>query len=105
MASAARRGVELGEDRQLLVCEDTDREMRDLRARPDLMSALAQLSGGESLALSDTDPEQLAALFQTAPPAATEYRQRPIWDQAWILGTILGLLSLEWGLRRWSGMA
>lgn len=105
MASAARRGVELGEDRQLLVSEETDRELRDLRARPGLMSALARLSGGESLALSDTEPGQLAGLFRTAPPAATEYRQRPIWDQAWILGTILGLLSLEWGLRRLNGMA
>lgn len=104
-AAAARRGVELGDDRQLLVCEETDREMRDLRARSDLMAALSAISGGESLSLSNPDPERLAALFRVPPPAAAEYKRSPIWDRGWVLGAIVGLLSLEWGWRRWIGMA
>jgi uncharacterized membrane protein len=104
-AMATAQGASLGNDRQLLVCEESDREMSDLRAKPDLMASLARLSGGKILSLSDTDPAALNAVFYNAPPVTVEYRRDPLWDQSWWLAAVLGLLSVEWAVRRLNGMA
>ena len=103
-ATANLNGKKLGEDRQLLVCESGDREMADLRARPDLMDEFARISGGKTLTLSDS-PSQMTSVFGTPPPANVEYRHTPLWDKWWWLSAILVLLTIEWSVRRLSGMA
>src|SRR6185503_13556830 len=42
-ARANVKGEKIGEDKQLLMCEEVDREMADVRANPKLMSHLARL--------------------------------------------------------------
>ncbi len=103
-AVATQRNVRLGDDRQLLVSETTDREMNDLRARPGLMAAVARASGGQAFAggVATGNP---AALFANAPPPIIETRRTPRWDKPVWLTVILGLLCLEWTLRRWRGLA
>jgi uncharacterized membrane protein len=103
-ATANVGGKKLGDDRQLLVCESGDREMADLRARPDLMGEFARISGGSTLALSDNS-SRLSTVFGTPPPAQIEYRHTPLWDKWWCLGLIVLLLTIEWSVRRLSGMA
>jgi len=102
-AVANRRGEKLGEDRQLLMCESTDREMADLRARPDLMANIARITRGE--ALTPTDGGPVPSLFGAPPPATVEYRRTPLWDRSWWLGTIVFLLTVEWVVRRLNGLA
>jgi uncharacterized membrane protein len=104
-AAAIARGLPLGDDRQLLVCETADREMADLRANPDLMANLARVSGGRSLSLTDSDSSGLSSVFYSAPPVTVEYRRSPVWAQSWCLATLLGLLSAEWAVRRLKGLA
>lgn len=104
-AEATLKNEKLGEDRQLLMCEDADQEMTDVRARPDLMAEIARISGGKSLSLRETGAADFATLFGSAPPPPVSYRRTPVWDQSWLLGCIIGLLSLEWALRRWRGLA
>jgi hypothetical protein len=50
-------------------------------------------------------PENAAALFANVPPSLVEYRRTPLWDKPWWLASVLGLLTLEWSLRRWRGLA
>jgi hypothetical protein len=104
-ALAISKGQKLGEDHQLLVCESGDRELADLRARPELMSDLARRSGGKSFTLATAPGPQVSALFGTPPPETVETRRRPLWDRWWWLGLVLALLSLEWATRRLNGMA
>lgn len=104
-AVAATKNVRIGDDRQLLVCEGGDKEMADLRARPDLMSKIARASGGKSFSTSDKDAHAGSEIFSSAPPVTVEYRRTPLWDKSWWLGTILGLLTVEWVVRRLSGLA
>lgn len=103
-ATAFANGAKLGEDRQLLVCESGDREMADLRSKPGLMGELARISGGKTFELSDNSPEVAHAL-STPPPANIEYRHNPLWDKWWCLGLLLLLLTVEWSVRRLTGMA
>ncbi len=104
-ALATTKGQKLGEDRQLLVCEAGDRELADLRARPELMSNLARLSGGKSFTTTDKLAPDVSSLFGSPPPQTIETRRTPLWDRWWWLGLILMLLGAEWGTRRVNGMA
>jgi hypothetical protein len=103
-ATANLSGKKLGEDRQLLVCESGDREMADLRANPNLMGELARISGGTTFDLSDKSP-QLSRVVGAPLPVNVEYRHTPLWDKWWWLSAILVLLTIEWSVRRLSGMA
>ncbi len=104
-AHAAIRGTRLGEDRQLLVSEVIDREMSDLRARPDVMAAIARASGGQAFAASADPGTTLSKVLAGVPPPTEELKRTPLWDKpVWLLA-VLGLLSAEWGLRRWRGLA
>jgi uncharacterized membrane protein len=104
-ASATLKGQKVGEDRQLLVCESADREMADLRAKPDLMENLSRISGGETFSLNGKSGSEISAIFGTPPPADIEYRRTPLWDKWWGLSLLLLLLTLEWSVRRLAGMA
>ncbi len=104
-ALATAQGRKLGEDHQLLVCESGDRELADLRARPELMADLARLSGGRSLTLGDKIGPEVTSLFGAPPPETVETRRSPLWDRWWWLGSVLALLALEWTVRRLNGLA
>jgi uncharacterized membrane protein len=95
----------LGEDHQLLVCESGDREMADLRARPELMANLARLSGGKTLSMAQPSGSDISSVFGTPPPETIETRRSPLWDRWWWLGAVLFLLTAEWATRRLNGMA
>ena len=104
-ATAARKGQPLGQDQQLLVSEDVDREMADVRAQPDLMARLAKLSGGQSFTPTSLDLKNMAAAFANKPEEIIEYQRQPLWDKPWLLATVLGLLAVEWSFRRWKRLA
>lgn len=104
-ASASLRGAQLGEDKQLVVCEALEKEMLDVRARPESLATLARLAGGRALDTQATQFSALRPLFGTAPPPAVEMRRSPLWDKAWLLSAIIALLGVEWVLRRLRGLA
>ncbi|MBI5388372.1 MAG: hypothetical protein HZA90_27215 [Verrucomicrobia bacterium] len=105
LASASLLGQRRGEDRQLLVCEDVDLEMADVRANPRLMAELARASGGRAFSADDADAPDLRSLFGAPPPVTLEHRRTPLWDKSWWLLTLVGLLALEWVVRRVRGLA
>jgi len=104
-AIATRSGQSLGQDQQLLVSEEVDREMSEVRARPDLMARLAQLSGGKGFTPANVDPRGLATAWTNKPEELIQHQRHPLWDKAWVLAAVLGLLAIEWSFRRWKGLA
>jgi uncharacterized membrane protein len=104
-ATASLQGRKLGDDQQLLVCEETDREMAEVRARPDLMAEVARLSGGKDLTDTLDDAAALASMFERVPPATVNYRRTPLWDNGWWMAAIFALLTAEWVVRRLKGLA
>lgn len=106
LTAVAQSGeTRLGDDRQLLVGETIDREMADLRARPDLLAAVASAASGLAHRVEEPPAAGLADLWRTAPPPTVDYDRKPLWDKPWWLAAILGVLTLEWALRRWRGLA
>lgn len=80
------------------------REQLEVSARPDLMQRIAEVSGGEVLALdklSDLASKFESHIEQSRP---VQYRRRPAWDRWWVLIGVLLLWSISWGLRRRTGL-
>ncbi len=75
------------------------------RVEPDtaLLEKLAQASGGEVVELSDLD--SFVTSLPTRRVPQTEVRIEPLWHQPWLIALAIGCLCLEWGLRRWKGLA
>jgi uncharacterized membrane protein len=74
-------------------------EDADAAPRPDLLSAVAEATGGAFSALPDGDLPDL----KLDEPDVVEIGRRkavPIWDRLWTLGLLAGALATEWVLRR-----
>ena len=78
-------------------------EQQNTYANRDLLNNVAALSEGEVI----ESAEQLARLIQNVPvevgPSTT--RKTPAWSLWWVLAAILGLWTIEWTIRRASGLA
>jgi hypothetical protein len=79
------------------------KELLDLSVNWNLMQALAERSGGRLYTPENVEEilERLARRIERK-----EYRdeQRPWQDEPlvwWMLGLLIGLLTIEWGWRRW----
>jgi hypothetical protein len=72
-------------------------------ADPELMRQIALASGGEALTI-DQLPELSSRLQEAQALMVTKHESRSAWDKSWVLGTLIGLLALEWILRRRWGM-
>ncbi|HZZ29952.1 MAG TPA: hypothetical protein VFE46_18295 [Pirellulales bacterium] len=102
---ATKDGAPLGETKARFVVFEQDLELENAAARPELMASLAKLtaeSGGEAIA-----PEQLPTLLKHIKEhprdreVATETKFTP-WDSPPFFLLIVGLLCVEWYLRkRW----
>jgi uncharacterized membrane protein len=79
-------------------------EDADAAPRPELLSAVAEATGGRFAALPGDGLPQL----QLADPEVVEIGRRkavPIWDRWWVLGALAATLAAEWILRRRWGYA
>ena len=75
------------------------------RVEPDaaLLEKLAQASGGEVVELHNL--ESFVKSLPTRRVPQSELRIEPLWHQPWLISLAIGCLCLEWGLRRWKGLA
>ncbi|MEO0413466.1 MAG: hypothetical protein AAF226_00780 [Verrucomicrobiota bacterium] len=76
-------------------------EFRRLEPDTKVLDRLADVTGGEVLALDELS--RLKGLIQQVDVPMTETKTQPLWHHFWWL--LLALLCLvgEWGLRRWKG--
>jgi len=74
-------------------------EDRITAADPALMQQIAQAGGGEAMTL-DTIRQLPDRLREARATLADKRQAKSAWDRGWVLALILGLLTLEWILRR-----
>ncbi len=89
-------------DVEIQVREDSP-ELRDVRPDPLALAALAEASGGQVI----NDARSLAAILTGAKrnPEVTIISRTPRWDHPLVWTLLLGVLCLEWVLRRRRGLA
>jgi hypothetical protein len=81
-------------------------EKDDLSADPELLTAIARATGGQSIPTAEFSNFLKSRLTQE-PPASRESGAvwQPSWNHALIAITIAALFSIEWFLRRRNGLA
>jgi uncharacterized membrane protein len=75
----------------------------DVAPRPALLRAVAEATGGRSLATGDRLPDLPLAEAEVVEVGRRE--DRPLWDRAWTLLALALLVGAEWTLRRRWGHA
>ncbi len=99
----ARRGDrELGEAEAHLIAKAPDREYRQAEQNAELLKWLARETGGRYHPISDA-----AALLPELEYSAGEHSvlvTQELWDMPIVFLLLVGLLSLEWALRRRQGL-
>lgn len=68
-----------------------------------LLTELAERSGGQLVPVSEL--EDFASSLPTKKVPISQVRWEPLWHQPWWLGIAICCLCVEWGLRRWKGLA
>ena len=103
--NASRDGQSVGlPARARFLIDARDLELDDPAADPGLLEQIAQLSGGARFA-----PEQFGEAIEqlAAVPSATGLSQATVidlWDNWYVLGLFVALVSLEWFLRKRLGL-
>ncbi len=80
------------------------REQLEVAARSDVMSRIAELSGGAAFDMGQLS--ELAETFEShlRQSRPVQYQRATAWDRWWVLTAILLLWSVSWSLRRSSGL-
>lgn len=98
---AAQQGQEIGRSAVTVQILPDLHEILRPQSRPETLRELARLTEGRVL----QTPAQLADLLKELPETQGEslVSRQPLWDRPWLLATILGLLAIEWSMRRLAG--
>lgn len=98
-ATASLEGKALGEGADALAVRAASAELSDASARPALLRAVAEATGG---GFTTTDEGALPELSLPAPELVEVGRAKdvPIWDRASVLLLLVLVLGAEWILRR-----
>ncbi len=99
---SARRGSLLGEDRGKFTVEAFNIEYLNTAMNVSLLRTVAVQSGGAFHTLETVS--ELAEDLQFSARIRAASWEIPVWNRAWLLWVLIGLLSLEWLIRKRSGM-
>jgi uncharacterized membrane protein len=101
-AAASANGADLGSGAAVFVVESRALELTRGAPRPDLLEAIAEVTGGKTLPLA-ADAFQKLKVIDPEIVAVDRRRNIELWDNVWALFAALLLLAAEWALRRNSG--
>jgi len=93
----------IGSASRFVLVGGVDPEFVDPRLNEAALRRLTAGTGGEYAAPGDAS-SRIGALLRRARAAAPRGEVRDLWDNAWALIFIVGLLSAEWALRRQWGL-
>ncbi|MBL0060452.1 MAG: hypothetical protein IPP40_02910 [bacterium] len=100
--SAVLRNDTLGKDDGAFVVEAFNLEWLDSRARWDILQGISRNSGG--MFVTADRPDSLFQKLALPSKVVENSREIPLWNKPLFLWILIGLLGLEWLLRKRSGM-
>ncbi len=77
---------------------DVNRELADTNVDLENLKRIATLTGGECLSVQDLP--KLASLLDSQPITTQVRSERSLWDNGWMALLLIGLVGIEWILRR-----
>jgi hypothetical protein len=101
-AATAPDGNPIGQSQAGWTSDPAAEEFRQLRSNRELLSRLAEKTGGELVPSEQI--EQFVAELPNRRAEITEPYVNPLWHQPWVFLLAIACLTAEWGLRRWKGL-
>ncbi|MBL7222491.1 MAG: VWA domain-containing protein [Candidatus Brocadiae bacterium] len=98
VATAEADGADLGRDELAFLVGDTSIELSETDPDRKLLKALADQSHGRYYEPGDAARIPADIVINTKKHTWTE--KKPVWDKWWVFLTFLGLVSIEWILRK-----
>ncbi|MFT5042674.1 MAG: hypothetical protein ACI8TX_003667 [Hyphomicrobiaceae bacterium] len=77
---------------------EVNRELADTNVDLAYLERIAKLTGGERLSMQDIS--KLASLVNTKPVTIELRSERSLWDNGWVALLLIGLVGIEWIVRR-----
>lgn len=99
----AADGSEVGQSSTGWTAQAGAAEFADLRLNRRWLEQIAQETGGEVIRQDRLD--EFATALPTKKMPVTENWVYPIWHRVWVMIAAMMCLCMEWGLRRWKGLA
>ncbi|MCK5572030.1 MAG: hypothetical protein KAJ12_04690, partial [Bacteroidetes bacterium] len=105
-ASAGSNGISIGDDTGNFTVGQTNLEFQETRMNSQLLRELAHLTSGRYITPAEIDSIEpaLQQLPAFTPRSETSVLTLALWDWYYTLAALLLLLSMEWFLRKRSGM-
>ena len=95
-------GRPVGHDEGTFVIDRHTVESSDIRPRHQLLREIAEASGGKFW--TPAESEELARLLDAPPRIVSDSREIRLWGQYWVLPLLILSLTVEWVIRKRSGM-
>jgi len=102
-ATGYRNNVLLGNDQLVFEVIPFEKELLETRQNIPLLREMASASGGRYVTVSGLD--SLKEILNTTPQRIRVRKTLNLWDSIYLLMAILGLIFLEWTLRKFKGLA
>lgn len=102
--AVAKRGTDTTRSaRTTLLVDDRGADVAQAEQRPALLKRIANETGGRYYTLADVNKLADDAMFTES--GVTVREAKDLWDMPIVFLLLAGLLSAEWGYRRWRGLA
>lgn len=102
-ASGYRNELQLGKDRLIFEVIPFEKELLEVRQNSTLLREIANASGGKYVTVSGLD--SLKEILNAPPQMVRIKKSFVLWDSLYLLLAVLGLIVLEWALRKFKGLA
>ncbi len=102
---AKKENDALGQDYAVFHIAQENREFKDPSIRRDILAALAEVSGGKYYDLPAKDIEDKVFLENPSITKLVGKRQISLWDNGYVFIMVLAVVSLEWWIRKRTGLS
>jgi hypothetical protein len=99
----AADGSQLGSRPNGWTSQPAQQEFQELAANRNFLRRLAEQSGGDLVERNSLN--SFVANLPNRPTVVSEAYIDPLWHHPWVFLLAIALLCIEWGLRRWKGLA
>src|SRR3990167_84762 len=104
-ASAKKEKDEIGQDYTVFNIALENKEFKDTSIRRDILAKLSEVSGGKYFDLPTKNIEEKLSIENPSIVKLVGKRQISLWDNGYIFMMILALVSIEWWIRKRSGLS
>jgi uncharacterized membrane protein len=104
-ASAKKDNDEIGQDYTVFNIALENKEFKDTSIRRDILAKLSEVSGGKYFDLPTKNIEEKVSIENPSIVKLVGRRQISLWDNGYVFMMILAIVSIEWWIRKRSGLS